>query len=206
MTNKDILSQFPDGDLKNIMQELIVANDSLANKEPVYGFHHKFYVPGWIGFIQECIVESKMQKFDKQVFYAGKGYIDFINWIGDKADAVAKCYSEIENMDEAKSTVCKKLIVAIFDSTIDNWAKCCPEIATYCNFDFNENTKISPIGWIHYKLASILQKFEYPQFDSSSSKGSAVSVMKAQGYYIIGYILNVIILACVLGIIGAIFK
>lgn len=30
--------------------------------------------------------------------------------------------------------------------------------------------------------------------------------MKAQGYYIIGYILNVIILACVLGIIGAIFK
>ena len=89
---------------------------------------------------------------------------------------------------------------------LDNWAKCCPEIATYCNFDFNENTKISPIGWIHYKLASILQKFEYPQFDSSSSKGSVVSVMKAQGYYIIGYILNVIILACVLGITGAIFK
>ena len=26
MTNEDILSQFPDGDLKNIMQELIVAN------------------------------------------------------------------------------------------------------------------------------------------------------------------------------------
>ena len=111
-----------------------------------------------------------MQKFDKQVFYAGKGYLDFVNWIGDKAGAVAKCYSEIENMDDAKNAVCKKLIVAIFDSTIDNWAKCCP------------------------------------QFDSSSSKGSVVSVMKAQGYYIIGYILNVIILACVLGIIGAIFK
>jgi len=30
MINKDILSQFPDGDLKNNMQELIVANDSLA--------------------------------------------------------------------------------------------------------------------------------------------------------------------------------
>lgn len=173
MTNEDILSQFPDGDLKNIMQELIVANESLANKEPVYGFHHKFYVPGWIGFIQECIVESKMQKFNKKIFYAGKGYIDFVNWIGDKADAVAKC---------------------------------CPEIATYCNFDFNENTKISPIGWIHYKLASTLQKFEYPQFDSSSSKSSVVAVMKAQGYYIIGYILNVVILVCVFGIIGAIFK
>lgn len=35
MTNEDILSQFPDGDLKNNIQELIVANDSLANKEPV---------------------------------------------------------------------------------------------------------------------------------------------------------------------------
>lgn len=42
MTNEDILSQFPDGDLKNIMQELIVANDSLANKEPVYGFTISF--------------------------------------------------------------------------------------------------------------------------------------------------------------------
>lgn len=28
MTNKDILSQFPDGDLKNIMQELIVGGVS----------------------------------------------------------------------------------------------------------------------------------------------------------------------------------
>ena len=151
-------------------------------------------------------VESKMQKFDKQVFYAGKGYIDFINWIGDKADAVAKCYSEIENMDEAKSTVCKKLIVAIFDSTIDNWAKCCPEIATYCNIDFDGNTKISPIGCIHYTLASTLQKFEYPQIDSSSSESSFVSEIKALGYFIIGYILNAAILACVFGIIITILK
>ena len=206
MTNKDILSQFPDGDLKNIMQELIVANESLANKEPVYGFHHKFYVPGWIGIIQVCIVESKMQKFNKQVFYAGKGYIDFVNWIGDKAKAIANCYSEIKNMDDEKSTVCKGLIVAIFDSTIDKWAKCCPEIATYCNIDFDGNTKISPIGWIHYTLASTLQKFEYPQFDSSSSKSSFVSEIKAQGYYIIGYILNVAIFTCVIGIIIAILK
>lgn len=188
------------------MQELIVANESLANKEPVYGFHHKFYVPGWIGFIQVCIVESKMQKFNKQVFYAGKGYIDFVNWIGDKAKAIANCYSEIKNMDDEKSTVCKGLIVAIFDSTIDKWAKCCPEIATYCNIDFDGNTKISPIGCIHYTLASTLQKFEYPQFDSSSSKSSFVSEIKAQGYYIIGYILNVAIFTCVFGIIIAILK
>ena len=147
-----------------------------------------------------------MQKFNKQVFYAGKGYIDFVNWIGDKAKAIANCYSEIKNMDDEKSTVCKGLIVAIFDSTIDKWAKCCPEIATYCNIDFDGNTKISPIGCIHYTLASTLQKFEYPQFDSSSSKSSFVSEIKAQGYYIIGYILNVAIFTCVFGIIIAILK
>lgn len=206
MTNEDILSQFPDGELKDILQELIVANDSLACKEPVYGFHHKFYIPGWIGLIQECTVESKMQKFNKNVFYAGKGYIDFVNWIGAKADAVAKHYPEIENMDDEKNSVCKKLIVAIFDSVIENWAKCCPEIATYCNIDFNGNTKISPIGLIHYMLASSLQNFGYPKFNNKSSKNSFISEMKTQGYYIIGYILNVIILACVFGIIGAIFK
>lgn len=30
MTNEDILSQFPEGDLKNNIQELIDVNDSLA--------------------------------------------------------------------------------------------------------------------------------------------------------------------------------
>lgn len=30
MTNEDILSQFPEGDLKNNIQELIDTNDSLA--------------------------------------------------------------------------------------------------------------------------------------------------------------------------------
>ena len=30
MTNEDILSQFPEGDLKNNIQEFIDANDSLA--------------------------------------------------------------------------------------------------------------------------------------------------------------------------------
>ena len=68
MTNEEILLLFPDGMLKNNLRELIVANDSLANKEPVYGFHYKFYVPGWIGFIQECVVESKMQKFNEKEY------------------------------------------------------------------------------------------------------------------------------------------
>ncbi len=206
MTNEDILSPFSDGELKNTLRELMVANDSLANKEPTYGFHHKFYVPGWIGVIQECIVESKMQKFDEKIFYAGKGYVNFANWIVDKADAVAKYYSEIDNMDAEKSSICKKLIVAIFDSTIENWAKCCPEIATYCSIDFDGNTKISPIGWVHYRLGATLQNFDYPQFNRNSPKNDFISEMKARGYYLIGYILNVIILACVFGIIGAILK
>ncbi len=205
MTNKDLLSQIPDGELKKLLQELIVANDSLANKEPMYGFHYKFYVPGWIGFIQECIVESKMQKFNQKVFYAKRGYIDFANWLSEKANAIAECYSEIENMKNEKSSECKKLVLDIFDLTIENWTKCCPEIATYCSIDFGDNTKISPIGWVHYKLASTLENFGYPQFDNKSSKSSFGSEMKAQGYFIIGYILNVIILACVFGIIGAIF-
>ena len=206
MTNEDILSQFPDGELKDILQELIVANDSLACKEPVYGFHHKFYVPGWIGLIQEWVVESKMQKFDQSEFYAGKGYIEFLNWIVDKAEAVANSYSEIENVDDGKTAVRKEIIVTVFDSIIENWAKYCPEIATYCNLDFDSNTKISPIGWIHYKFASTLQIFGYPQFDSTPSNSSFASEMKALGYWIIGYILNAIILVCVFGIIGAIFK
>lgn len=206
MTNEDILSPFPDGELKNTLRELILANDSLAKKEPTYGFHHKFYVPGWIGLIQESIVESKMQKFNDKVFYAGKGYTFFVNWIAEKADAVAKCYPEIENMNDEKSSICKKMTVAIFDSVIENWAKCCPEIATYCSIDFEDNTKISPIGLSHYMLASTLQKFDYPQINSKPSKNGFISEIKAQGYYIIGYILNVIILVCVWGIIIAIFK
>ncbi len=206
MIDEDILSQFPDGELKNLLQELIVANISLANKEPTYGFHYKFYVPGWIGFIQECFAESKMRKFDQKVFYAGRGYRGFVNWIADKADAVERCSLEIDNMDEEKSCFCKQLIVALFDSTIEEWAKCCPEIATYCNINLDGNTKTSPLGWIYYRLAFTLRNFDYPQIDSKSSKSGFISGMKSLGYYVIGSILNVIILASVLGIIGAILK
>ena len=202
----EILSIFPNGKLKTILQEIIVANGSLSNKQPVYGFHFKFYVPGWIGFIQECIVESKMQKFYKTPFYADRGYIDFANWIVDKASEVAKCYNEIETLKNEDKIACKKMVINIFNATIENWMECCPEIATYCNIDFDGNVRISPMGFVHYRLASSLKNFGYTQFDSNTSKSSLFSEVKAQGMYIIGYILNVILLACIWGILIAIFK
>ena len=206
MTNEDILSQFPEGELKNTLRELIAAIDTLSQKHPTYGFHFRLYIPGWIGLIQECMAESKMQKFNKNVFYASRGYANFVNWIAEKADVVANEYNETENIAEEDASARKKLIIAIFESLIEAWAKCCPEIATYCNIKFDDKINISPMGWIQYRLASTLQKFDYPRINSKPSKRSFMSEMKIQGYYIIGYILNAIILVCVWGIIIAIFK
>ena len=64
----NILNLFSDQELKNHIETLLVATEEISKKERVSGFHHSFYVPGWIGLIQQSIVEKKMNKFVVQPF------------------------------------------------------------------------------------------------------------------------------------------
>ena len=70
----NILNLFPDQELKNRIETILVATEEISKKERVFGFHQRFYVPGWIGLIQQSIVENKMNKFVVQPFYDEKNY------------------------------------------------------------------------------------------------------------------------------------
>jgi len=58
---------FPEREMKDKLNDIIIAINELSQKTPVVGFHHSFYVPGWIGFFQLMAVESKMKNMTKRV-------------------------------------------------------------------------------------------------------------------------------------------
>ena len=64
----NILDMYPEREMKDKLNDIIIAINELSQKTPVVGFHHSFYVPGWIGFFQLMAVESKMNKFASQPF------------------------------------------------------------------------------------------------------------------------------------------
>ena len=74
---KDQLSVFHNEELKSLLVELVDACNELSQRTPVLGFHFRFYIPGWIGFIQEKIVESRLSKWEGQIFYKDKNYVEF---------------------------------------------------------------------------------------------------------------------------------
>lgn len=210
MINEELLSPFPEGEMKKTLEEVIEAAECLSQKEPVYGFYPRFVVPGWISLIQMLCVESKMDKFCRKPFYDGDGYREFINWIANKANTVANHLPEIQSLDEETNDRCKKQVIAIFDSLVEVWRQCCPEVASYPNCYLNDNVKISPYCLLHYGLADILKDLGYPQVNvdsnGKSSKTDFSGEMKERSWYLVGYIINTITFLCILGIISAIFS
>lgn len=42
----NILDMFPEREMKDKLNDIIIAINELSQKTPVVGFHHSFYVPG----------------------------------------------------------------------------------------------------------------------------------------------------------------
>lgn len=86
------------------------------------------------------------------------------------------------------------------------WIDCCPEVATYCNQDYIENTKISPAGIMYKNLSANLKQIGFKKSEGKSKSGkSFVEDVKGGLYYIAGYILNILIFAAIFGLGSLIF-
>ena len=81
----NVLDLFPSREMKDQLNDIIRVINDISNKRPIVGFHHSFYVPGWIGIIQTTIVESKMNKFASSTFYRNMNYYEFGDWIINKS-------------------------------------------------------------------------------------------------------------------------
>lgn len=201
---------FPEREMKDKLNDIIVVIDELSHKTPVVGFHHSFYVPGWIGFFQLMFVESKMNKFASQSFCRNMNYFEFGNWVINKSKEIADIQKGIAIDDPQMTKSQNDAIIRVFKVLAALWMNYLPEVSTYHSIKYTENTLISPAGLVYKGLEDNLKDLGYEQSDDSddsghSSKSSVKDDAKGCLYSIVGYILNILLLAAIFGLLGAIF-
>lgn len=194
-------------DNQNYISQLNTLADDLAKRPQRVGFVHKFFVPGWIGFIQECIVESKMAKVSKQPIYQGMGYLE----CGDKiAELVAKaCEAKkesVENFEKSNDDPENLTIMASAMTALDAWTHIYPEIAYWMNQKVGDNYVTNALGIIQGNIRNSLSTImDVPSEKMSNRSSSFASEMKAMGGLIAAMFCNILVFAVVAGLISAIF-
>lgn len=206
---QNISNLFPQGELKDLMNELIVAAEALSKREPKIGFHHSFYVPGWIGAIQEMVVNSQMQSFEALKFYNEKNYTDFAQWIIDSSAKVAELHKESKPEDGDEKAVEEynsqsDAIVKVFTVLIEVWLNCAPEVATMFNRVIDSNTRMSLYGIVYQNVAHSLRDFGFRQVSDSPKEKGFAEEGKDMLYRIAGMFINIMILGLIGLIISAI--
>ena len=203
----NILDMFPEREMKDKLNDIIIAINELSQKTPVVGFHHSFYVPGWIGYFQLMAVESKMNKFASQPFCRNMNYFEFGDWIINKSKEIADLQKRTANDDPQMSKSQNDAIIRVFKVMAALWMNYLPEVSTYHSIKYTENTLISPAGMVYKGIEENLKELGYEQSDDSGqgSKSSVKDDAKGCLYSIAGYILNLLLLAAIFGLLGAIF-
>ena len=203
----DILDMFPSKEMKEKLNEVIIAIDELSRKTPVVGFHHSFYIPGWIGYLQQMIVESKMNKFTTQKFCRNMNYYEFADWIVDKSKEVVNLQKQTAAEDIALAQTQTEAIARVFDVLSALWMNCYPEISTYYNIKYEEDKLISPAGVVYRGIENSLKELGLEGTEDGKGRSGPGFKESAKNmfYMFAGYILNIILLASIIGLIRAIF-
>lgn len=203
----EIIALFPNGELRDLMSELVLAAEDIAKREPVIGFHHSFYVPGWVGAIQEMVVNSKMQGFETKPYYKEKNYTEFAQWLIDSSAKVSELHKESKPEDNDAKAIedydaQSKVIVQVFSVVIEVWVNSAPEVATMFNRIIDSNTRMSLYGIVYQNVSRNLRAFGFQQVSSKPKEKGFVEEGKDVLYRIAGIIVNLLII----GIIGAIIS
>ena len=203
----NILDMFPEREMKDKLNDIIIVINELSQKTPVIGFHHSFYVPGWIGFFQMMVVENKMNKFASKTFCRNMNYFEFGDWIINRSKEIANLQKESSTEDIQMTQSQNDAIIRVFKVLTALWMNYLPEVSTYHSIKYSENTLISPAGMVYKGLEENLKQLGYEQSNENEqgSKSSVNDDAKGCLYTIAGYILNILLFAAIFGLLGAIF-
>ncbi len=181
--------------------------DSMASKPQTVGFVHKFFVPGWIGFIQECIVENKMSKAAKQPLYNGMGYLECGDKIAELVDKACKARIESEpSFTKSNEDDTNLQILSASLNALDAWTHVYPEIAYWMNQRINDQYVTNALGIIQGNVKnSISTIMDVPCEKISNKSSSFASEMKAMGGQIAAILCNIIVFAAVFSLLATIF-
>ena len=154
----NILDMFPEREMKDKLNDIIIVINELSQKTPVIGFHHSFYVPGWIGFFQMMVVENKMNKFASKTFCRNMNYFEFGDWIINRSKEIANLQKESSTEDIQMTQSQNDAIIRVFKVLTALWMNYLPEVSTYHSIKYSENTLISPAGMVYKGLEENLKQ------------------------------------------------
>lgn len=194
--------------IQKYIQQLNELTEALKKQPQYIGFCHRFYVPGWIGFIQVCIVERKMSKAAKKPIYNGKGYFECANLIADLVDGACKAKKEeTDNSDIINEDNESAQIVSSANDALTSWINIYPEIAYWMNQKIDDKHITNAVGIIQRNLRKSLSTIiDLPkEIFESETNYSFVSELKALGNQLLGTICNIIVIIPIWGVLCAIF-
>lgn len=193
---------------KKYLTELNELTATLERKPQTVGFVPRFFVPGWIGFIQECIVESKMSKVVKQPIHNGLNYYECGDKIAELTQKACEARKLSEDFHGREND--NKDNLSIFNSSfraIDAWANIYPEIAYWMNKRVNDNYVTCAFGIVQEKVKSSLSDIiELPSEKKNFKQNSSfMREMKAKGGQLAAMFCNIIVFLIVATLLAAIF-
>lgn len=190
------------------IRELDELTNAMSMKPQTIGFVHKFIVPGWIGFIQECIIESKMSKAAKQPIYKNLDYFQCADKIIELTDNACKSITDSADFNGKDNDNSKHLaVLASVSKAVDAWVNIYPEIAYWMNQKIDDRHVTCALGImernVNDSLSSIMEISQNRV--TANSNSSFGQEMKAMGNQILAMICNILIFAAIASLIGAIF-
>lgn len=207
--NNEIVDLFPKGQLRDEVKELVLAAEEIAKKEPIVGFHHSFYVPGWIGAIQEMVVNSKMHDFESKPYFHEKSYTDFAQWLIDSSAKISELQKQ-NKPDESNSSALEeyniqsKAIVKTFSVLIELWVNSAPEVATMFNRIIDSNVRMSLYGIVYQNVSHNLRDFGFKQISEKPNEKGFLEEGKDMLYRLAGMFINILIFGIIVLIITSI--
>lgn len=209
---KELIHSIQDNEAKGRLEEVFDAMEEMSHKQPVTGFHPRFYVPGWIGSIQSFIVSTKMDKWSKLPFIKEKNYYEFGDWIGETAHFFHEYFlkEEVKNCEDYNSQ--SNEIAKLIHVLLLMWVECSPEVATYTDTKYHDDKtdqdyEVSMAFLLNKKIESEIGNPSQTD-DNERTKESGWKEFKNEaksfGYMLAGYFVNLLILAIIAGLIDAI--
>lgn len=193
---------------KDYINELDALSAVMEKTPQTVGFVHRFYVPGWIGFIQVCIVEHKMDKAAKRLIYKNLDYLDCADRIIELTQKACEARKQSEDFQEKENGNLDNLAIAnSCFRAIDAWVNIYPEIASWMNRQIDDNHVTCVLGIVQKNVVDSLSEIMEVPTEKSNYKpnSSFMREMKAMGNQIAAMFCNVIIFAAVASLISAIF-
>lgn len=181
------------------IQQLKELTEALKKQPQYIGFNHKFYIPGWISFAQEYLVERKMSKAAKKPIYQGEGYYECANKIIEIVDNACKAKKNSENFIKRNDDVESLQIVSSADDALNALINIYPEIAYWMNQKINDQYITNVVGIIQDNFKKSLSSIiDIPKnnfnLETNSSFGNE---FKAVGNQLLGMICNIIVIAAI---------